>query len=215
VEAARHLLIMLGNYKNVTTKAYDNEIALATAILNHLTSDCLEYVNILEFTGWTTEILSALQDFSALIARRDAHNATKPESNIKEIRRKMDVIYHRMTTKINSAATLGTTPSVLTLINKINPEIERLNAQYGHARHDIASCEPAPIAQQAYTGEAITPLPEVFYNSEKTGTVKLVLGKDYNLSYKNNINVGNAECIITGKGKFKNKKTVTFIIARI
>jgi hypothetical protein len=214
-EAARLLLVMLNNYKKVATKAYDDEIALATAILNHLLGDCLGYVETLDFNVWTVEIQASLQEFTALIARRDAHNATKPEGNIKEIRRKMDILYHSMTSKINSASLLGTTPSVYTLISELNPEIDRLNNQYSRAKSDIAACEPHPIAQQAYTGEPITPLPEVFYTSEKTGTVKLVLGKDYNLAYKNNTNVGNAECIIKGKGKYKNKKIVTFIIVHI
>jgi hypothetical protein len=214
-EAARQLLVMLKNYKHVANKAYDDEIALASAILNHLNGDCLTYVNTLGFASWTVEIQTSLDELVNLIARRDAHNALKPESNIKEIRLKMDVIYHRMTSTINAAARLGTMPSVYRLIEKLNPEIDRLNAQYHRAKYDIATCEPAPISQQVYTGEAVTPLPEVLYTTEKTGTIKLSLGKDYNLSYKNNVNVGNAECIIKGKGKYKGKKTVTFIIARI
>jgi hypothetical protein len=211
-ESARLLLVMLKNYRNIITKPYDDEIALANAILSHLKGDCLVYVNTLGFANWTLEIQASLDAFVALIARRDAHNALKPESNIKTIRLKMDVIYHRMVKKINSAATLGTMTSIFRLIEKLNPEITRLNAQYRRAKNDIALSEPAPIEQQEYTGEPITPMPEVFYTSEKTGTVKLVLGKDYDLAYKNNINVGNAECIIKGKNKFKGKKTVTFII---
>ncbi|MDR2764281.1 MAG: DUF6261 family protein [Tannerella sp.] len=213
-ESARLLLVMLKNYRDAVRKAYDDEIASANAILNHLNGDCSAYVTMLGFNNWTVEIQTSLEELVSLIAHRDAHNAQKPESNVRDIRKQMDIIYHRMVKKINSAAILGNMPSVFTLITKLNPEIDRLNAQYHHAKYDIAACEPAPIKQQVYTGQPVTPMPDVLYVTEKSGTVKLELGKDYNLSYKNNVNVGNAECTITGKAKYRGKKTVTFIIAR-
>jgi hypothetical protein len=45
------------------------------------------------------------------------------------------------------------------------------------------------------------------------GAVELELGKDYNLTYKNNVHVGNATLTIHGKGKYEGSKTVTFIIS--
>jgi predicted protein tyrosine phosphatase len=215
VEAARLLLVMLKNYKDTVKKAYDDEIASANAILNHLNGDCNGYITTLSFNNWTVEIQTSLNGLVTLIAHRDAHNAQKPESNVRDIRKQMDVIYHRMVLKINSAAILGNMPSILILISKLNPEIDRLNSQYHHNKSDISFCEPAPIKEQSYTGIAITPLPEVYYTTEKLGTIKLELGKDYNLSYKNNINIGNAECTIIGKSRYRGKKTVTFIIAHI
>ncbi|MDR1170629.1 MAG: hypothetical protein LBK97_07340 [Prevotellaceae bacterium] len=56
-------------------------------------------------------------------------------------------------------------------------------------------------------------MPEVFYVTPK-GTLKLVPGKDFNITCKNNVNAGNAECTIHGKGGYRGHKTVTFISAR-
>jgi hypothetical protein len=42
----------------------------------------------------------------------------------------------------------------------------------------------------------------------------LVLGKDYNVTYDKNIDVGNARCTIHGKGEYKDSQTVTFVIKR-
>ncbi|MBS7146782.1 MAG: phosphodiester glycosidase family protein [Intestinibacter bartlettii] len=42
----------------------------------------------------------------------------------------------------------------------------------------------------------------------------LSIGKDYTVSYENNIEVGDAKVIITGKGDYKGKVTKTFIIYR-
>jgi hypothetical protein len=55
-------------------------------------------------------------------------------------------------------------------------------------------------------------MPRVRYRKTPEEYVLLVLGKDYNLSYRNNIEEGTAECIIHGKGYYKGSKTVTFVI---
>jgi hypothetical protein len=59
-------------------------------------------------------------------------------------------------------------------------------------------------------GEAITPIPVVFM-----GDKRLFFAKDFNLTYKNNIQCGVAEVNITGKGIYGGRKLVTFNIERI
>jgi hypothetical protein len=98
-------------------------------------------------------------------------------------------------------------------IDVVNPDIDRLNAEFAKVRHDVAGAEPEPIEAQYYTGKPLTPTPRVFYVTP-TGTIELELGKDYNLSYRDNTEVGNAKCIVLGKGAYKGSKTVTFIIKR-
>ena len=64
-----------------------------------------------------------------------------------------------------------------------------------------------PIADQTYTGAAITPLVVV-----KDGTITLTLGTDYSVAYSNNTNVGTATVTITGTGNYTGTKTQTFSI---
>jgi hypothetical protein len=45
----------------------------------------------------------------------------------------------------------------------------------------------------------VTPTPQALFVTPK-GTVALELGKDYNLSFRDNTEVGNARCILLGKG---------------
>jgi hypothetical protein len=59
------------------------------------------------------------------------------------------------------------------------------------------------------TGQRLYPDFEVFL----AGT-KLMKGSEYFLEYKDNINVGIASVIITGREKYTGKKTITFNIAR-
>lgn len=63
------------------------------------------------------------------------------------------------------------------------------------------------IADQTYTGNAILPSFTVTYNNKT-----LVKGTDYTVSFKNNVNIGTATVIITGKGNFEGNKEITFKI---
>ena len=64
-----------------------------------------------------------------------------------------------------------------------------------------------PIANQTYTGSALTPAIVV-----KDGTTTLTLGTDYTVAYSNNTNVGTATVTITGMDIYTGTKTQTFSI---
>lgn len=61
-----------------------------------------------------------------------------------------------------------------------------------------------------YTGGRIRPSVEAY-----NGNVKLTLGTDYSLAYKNNRKVGTATIRLTGKGNYTGTKQVTFKITKI
>jgi hypothetical protein len=119
-----------------------------------------------------------------------------------------------MTDRIDATATLDETNLYTEFIKQLNEYITYLNEHtHQHAKKDIKHAEPEPIDPQLYTGFPITPTPKVYDQTSK-GTIMLELGKDYNVSYKDNVNVGNAQCIIRGKGAYSGSKIVTFIIKR-
>ena len=72
---------------------------------------------------------------------------------------------------------------------------------------DVADLTIAPIADQTYTGAAITPEPTV-----KDGEAVLAKGQDYTLTWKNNTNAGTATVTITGAGNYSGSRDVTFTI---
>ena len=73
----------------------------------------------------------------------------------------------------------------------------------------ISSATVSGVANQSYTGKALTPKPTV-----KVGSTTLREGTDYTLSYKNNVNAGTASVIVTGKGNYTGAVTKTFTIAK-
>jgi hypothetical protein len=208
------LHIMFKNYGYVIRKPYDNQKGDAQAILDQLNGAYNVDVKQLGLEDWVDELNIALTLFIDLLEQRGRYFLQKPEETFKEVRRAIEIIYHQVVVIIDANAILNIQPDFGLFIDTLNPDIERLNMEFHRIRHDISHAEPEPIPQQSYTEQPVTPTPNVYYVTTSDGTVKLELGKDYNVSYKNNINVGNAQCIIHGKGAYKGSKIVTFIIAR-
>lgn len=73
--------------------------------------------------------------------------------------------------------------------------------------NSISAASINAIADQAYTGENITPALAVTYNG-----VPLVQDVDYTVSYSDNKNIGTATAKIIGKNNYKDTKTITFNI---
>jgi hypothetical protein len=146
--------------------------------------------------------------------QRGAQWQQKPAENFKAVRRGIETTYHRIVTRTNAAAELNLSPDFAAFINKLNPVIEHLNAEFHRVRHKFAATAVVQIPPQPYTGEPVTPTPEVYYTTPKGAVEKLTLGQDFNLSYKNSRRPGNAECTVHGKGAYYGRKTVTFFIER-
>ena len=69
----------------------------------------------------------------------------------------------------------------------------------------------ATLAQEKYTYDGNEKQPTV---TVKDGTTTLVSGTDYTVAYKDNINVGIATVVITGKGNYSGEITKVFTIAK-
>jgi hypothetical protein len=212
--AAGRVVIIIDERGPVYSKPYEEQVGDMDSILRQLNGPYANDAKLLALDSWITELQAAYTQFQQLLAQRDTHSLQKPDETFKEVRHGIEGVYHQIVTIIDAGAVLNIQPDFALFIDKLNPEIDRLNAEFHRVRHDIAHAQPAPIPQQAYTGQPVTPTTDVYYVTPHDGTLKLELGKDYNLSYRDNLEVGNARCIIHGKGAYRGSKTVTFIIAR-
>ena len=73
----------------------------------------------------------------------------------------------------------------------------------------ITKASVSSIAKQGYTGKAIKPSVKVSF-----GGRTLRQGTDYTLTYRNNKKVGTAQVTITGKGKYRGTRTLSFKIVK-
>jgi hypothetical protein len=55
-------------------------------------------------------------------------------------------------------------------------------------------------------------VPRVYYRLDDGAFVELALGKDFALSYVNNVNPGKAVITIHGRGEYRGQYTVTFMV---
>jgi hypothetical protein len=215
-DAALRIYAMLRKYGKVNSRAYEDQEGDILAILEQLQNGGTFYndANILGLSTLITELQSRFTLFQQLLRQRDQKMLLKPGKPTKEVREIVESTYYPMIEIIDGGAALNPTSAYATFINNLNPEIERVNAEFDRVFHSITTCEPEPIPAQIYTGYALTPPPRVLYVTLHDGTIQLQLGKDYNLTFKNNIEVGNASCTIHGKGAFRGQKTITFVIIR-
>jgi hypothetical protein len=219
--AAKRVYTMLADYGNINAKPYDEQAGDIRSILEQITSGGRYYADIVSLqqpapalAAMISELQTAFNLFEQLLAEREARSLQKPDKTFGEIRKDIEPVYHRITDIIDANALIGTSSAYDTFINHLNPKIERLNEEFHRVRHDIGLSEPEQIQPQVYTGLPVTPTPKVLFVTPQ-GTVRLELGKDYNLSFDKNVEVGVANCNIHGKGAYKGSKTVTFVIARI
>jgi hypothetical protein len=210
--ASRRLRAMLKNYGRVRRKPYNAQGGDIKAILENLEGAYAEDAAKLGLAVRAAELKTAFGEFSALLEERDTEKPQNQTEKFPAVRKGIEGVYRKIATIVDAGAALGSSPAFGAFIDTLNPEIERLNREYHRTKHDIGLAEADGIPSQPHTGEPVTPTPRVRYRKTPEKHVLLVLGKDYNLSYRNNIKEGTAECIIRGKGSYKGSKTVTFVI---
>lgn len=97
-------------------------------------------------------------------------------------------------------------------MNKVDTGLLKSNIKYmfNTVKKDFSKMTVSEIADQGYTGTAITPVVEV-----KDGDDVLVMDKDYTVKYENNTEIGTATVTITGIGAYDGKITKTFNIVKV
>jgi hypothetical protein len=209
VAAAQSLWLRLKTFGEIQAKSYEEEAAAINILVEDLQSaEYASKVELLGLTPWINELAEAVADFEELLKQRIIEQSDKPKQRLRNIRKQIETVYRNMIDHINSAATLDTTDTYTEFINRLNTQINYFNDHNHHpAPKNIRTAIVDVIPVQQFTGKAITPVPTVHLGEEE-----LFFAKDFNLTYKNNIQRGVAEAGITGKGNYAGKKTVTFNI---
>jgi hypothetical protein len=97
-------------------------------------------------------------------------------------------------------------PANVFLFNQMDGVRKKFSA-LSPAKIDIRNAVTQPVATQTYTGKVITPIPELAFEGKE-----LAFTVDFDLSYRNNINAGEATIIIHGKGRFNGRNERKFNI---
>jgi hypothetical protein len=220
VAAAKSLYNRFQAFGDIAKKSYEEETAVVNLLITDLNSaDYVSKVNLVGLASWLDELQAAETAFEQLLDERNVERSQKPEGRLKDVHKETEAAYHQMTDRINAGSTLDDLGIYPEFIAQLNVEITYFN-EHNHrsAKKDISvadHCVVEPVAMQTYTGKAVTPVPAAHYREESKPTVELVFAKDFEVTYKNNIEVGTADLTLHGKGGYKGTKTVTFNIARV
>jgi hypothetical protein len=220
VAAAESLHNRFAAFGHISRKSYEEETVVVNLLIADLNSPAYSSkITTLGLLSWLAELQAAETEFNQLLALRNVETAQKPQGELREIRRKIDIEYHTMTDRITAADTVDGAATYRPFIDELNAEIKYFNVHNtpSQAKKDIGagnSCLVDAVEPQYYTGKAITPVPIAFYRGGDKPAVELVFSKDFSLGYKNNVETGTASLILRGKGKYRGKKTVSFNIIR-
>jgi hypothetical protein len=165
-------------------------------------------VTKLGLTVWIEDLARAHNDFQTLFTQRNTELASRPGESMREVRRKLDIVYRAMIKMIESYIRINGEKGYVDFINELNKLITYFkDHDHHHAKIDIKDAVVATIQDQVYEGEPVIVLPKVSY-----GGKKLVFATDYEVTYKDNDRVGTAFLSIHGKGAYKGTSITRFNI---
>ena len=93
------------------------------------------------------------------------------------------------------------------IITGVGDYIDSVEKEFNIIKKDINYTFIEDISDQIYTGKEIKPIVSI-----ENDKMKLVEGTDYVVEYKNNIDIGNAQIVITGINNFNGTMVKTFNI---
>jgi hypothetical protein len=223
---AKLLANLVDNYGNVARMDYDGASAAIDSIVEKLVSD--DYKPSLQALGILQMVLkldSLNTDFKMFVEKAEIEQVGKPKLSPLASRKETDAAMRAITTRIESNIDIKGITTFTKLIEEFNVHVDHYNTvlqeHYGrtHVRTDITNGIISPIEAQAYTGKPVVVLPSVkLLKQEKDGTttlIDLVFSQDFTLGYRNNINPGMAEVIVSGIGEYVGDVSTTFMIGEI
>ncbi|MDR3266874.1 MAG: DUF6261 family protein [Tannerella sp.] len=217
-EAARVLNLRFKEFGNIQQKSYEEESAAVQVMLSDLSGKFAPQVElIIGLKEWVSELVMAEAEFTSLYMDRNVEAAGKPQERMPDVRRQIQELYRQLIILIAAAVMTDPREEYTEFIDQLNVQIKYFNEHnHHHARKDLATgdhCIIDPIETQTYTGKGITPIPKVYYREEGKPTIELGFAIDFFVTYKHNVDVGMAKCIVHGKGDYKGQMTVTFNIS--
>ena len=223
-QAAQKLHDILDHYGNIAHKSLNDE----TAAIEDLHTELMKQDNYMAVAAlglgdWLGQLVQINRNLAALMLTRIDETAKRPDLHMRSIRKEVDRAFRSILDLLEALVRVNgedTDKAFIAELNALSEKYKDNLAQEAGRRHPIKDLGAGdhtviePIETQQYTGRPITLVPEVHFREEGKETKRLYLGNDFEVTYKNNTNVGMAELTIHGKGNYKGQKTVTFNIAR-
>jgi hypothetical protein len=216
-EAGNRVYDLIKNYGEIVKAPYDTKASSVLSLLDHFADDYAPDMAALGATAWATLLQEAYDTFRSLFAQRENEQLAKPRYTALQARTRTERAWAPIAEVINANAVVGAAPAAFgAFIDQLNFEIARYNTEFKPARVDLSApglSYTEHIPEQAATGKPITP--EVVLYARPSALkpfARLFAGRDYLMTFRNNVKPGTAVAIIRGKGKYRGALRVTFNI---
>jgi hypothetical protein len=214
-EAGKLLMDFLKPYHNLAKEPLMSE----TSTLNYLQTQFnanpafLAAATTLQLTDLFVNLFATNERVSILWNERALSEAEKSGPSPSSLKQNLEKAYNGFCNVVLQTLKLQPTPEIETLFSVMN-EIRIKYAKFLPIKLTNANTVVEPVAIQKYTGKPITPVSKVFIKKENEEFNELLFTVDFYITYRNNVEVGEAQIIIHGKGKYSGRYTSTFHIKR-
>ncbi|MDR1405900.1 MAG: DUF6261 family protein [Prevotellaceae bacterium] len=223
-ESAHQLMVILEHYGDIAHRSLDAETAAIEDLHTELLKpDNFVHVAALGLGEWLGNLVQTSRNLDEQMKMRYEEAGKRPDLHMRGIRKQLDRTDRDIFDRIESLVNVNGEADYKDFLHELNAVMTRykdlLAQEAGRRRHvkDLGEGDHTviePIDTQKYTERPITVIPKVHYREEGKPTLNLSLGKDFDVTFKNNTDVGMAEVTVHGKGDYKGEKTTTFMIAR-
>lgn len=183
---------------NINRKPLPSQISMTGELLLRYTGDAVlqQAAQTLSIDGLFTALAPQNTVLSNLYNRRLAEYAAETPS-ASGIKHTVVEDYNAVCSVILRAVNIEPVQEALVAVFNGADSIRRKYSALLPAKINIAGAVTEPLLSYEYTGKAITPIPVMYYEGRE-----LVFAVDFSVSYKNNVEVGEATVIMYGKGRF-------------
>jgi hypothetical protein len=162
--------------------------------------------------GEINDLFAANATLVELYNQRLSETALLDGASATSVKEKVVASYDELCVSVEYILSAAPNSDRQALFHAMN-DIRRKYISHVPVKLDPAHTSTAPIPVQEYTGKHVTPLPRVFFQTEKE-TKELVFAQDFTVTYKNNVEVGEAKLYVHDKGKYSGTYDTNFHIAR-
>jgi hypothetical protein len=185
-----------------------SQISMTNELLSRYTGDpaLQQAAQTLGIAELFTTLAQQNTELSNLYNQRLIEYASET-SSASDVKETVSKDYNAVCDIIIRTVNVEVVPTTLLAVFNEMDSIRKKYSALSPAKINLADIVTEPLLSQAYTGKAITPIPTAYYEGKE-----LVFAVDFSVTYKDNVEVGEATVIMHGKGKFTGRHIRKFNI---
>jgi hypothetical protein len=211
--AGQTLATFLHPYRNATMEPILSETSAINYLQAQFNADeaLQNAATALQLDDVFANLFYANRQVSVLWHARADEDAEKSGPSPSSLRRELEKCYGNFCDVTVQSLRLQPSPALEKLFSVMN-EIRIKYVRSLPVRLTGGNTSVDAIPAQPYTGKPVTPIPRVFIKAGDGTSGELRFTVDYYVTYRNNIDVGEAKILIHGKGRYTGLHTSTFHI---